>query len=425
MDPESDAKPGSRKGDAAPKHAAPAHIPGTPEVLEENARHAGQHISALQVQKMEALARLSGGLSHDFNNLLTVAIGNLAVLSKMQPLPEAAHELIATALNAFRRGTECGNLFSANPQRRAQDRSLTDLNPVVERAVASVRPRGRDRNKLTVSRASSLPAASIDAERFEDAVAAVLENAWEATPPDGEIIIETFVIDHLPSDAISAYNSDSPHICVRVRDTGPGMPISVLERAFDPYFTTKADHGGRGLGLTSVYQIIQQARGAITARSTPGWGTEICLYLPIPKSAPKLEATNEKNEGKAGRVLVIEDQPDVRDTLHTMITGLGYAVEVAVSGMQALRFLADRGPYSVVVTDLVLPGLISGYDIAEKARSMDQKTGVMMMSGYAPDPDLLEDLMGDNSKFLHKPVELEALERTLADLGRANTEPDP
>ena len=103
MDPESDSKPGSRKGEANPKHAPPGHITGTIENLEESARNAGQHLSVLQVQKMEALTRLSGGLSHDFNNLLTVAIGNLAVLSKMQPLPEAAHELIATALDAFRR----------------------------------------------------------------------------------------------------------------------------------------------------------------------------------------------------------------------------------------------------------------------------------------------------------------------------------
>jgi signal transduction histidine kinase len=371
-----------------------------------------------QAQKMEAIGQLTGGIAHDFNNILTAIFGSLEMVLASEEADDATRRLVATALRSAGRGARLTQQLLAFARRQVLQPKLANLNDLLlEMRVLMQRAVG-EAVEISFSLAKELPSCLIDPAQLETAMLNLVINARDAMPEGGAVRVETAPV------SLSAATDDLPrgdYVRLSVADTGVGMSPEVAARAFEPFFTTKETGKGSGLGLSMVYGFAKQSAGALRIDSAPGRGTTVSLFLPVLPALARAQSGTEQERplgvvaSGSGTVLLVEDNEDVRSATAGVLSSLGYRVIVASHGKRAIELLRRRGSIDLLLTDLVMPGGMSGVEVAREARRLRSGLPVLLMSGYSP-PDLGE-LGGElNCAFIHKPFRPAELGKAISDL---------
>ncbi|WP_024514726.1 response regulator [Bradyrhizobium sp. Tv2a-2] len=342
----------------------------------------------VQSQKMEAIGQLTGGLAHDFNNLLTAVVGNLDLIRMRASDPRIARQA-EHAFKAAERGSKLTAQLLAFSRTQKLVTAPVDLNALITGMGELVNQTLGAEITVKTELAEGLPHALADANQLELAILNLSINARDAMPGGGTLTISTRP-DH----------ADKGRVIVCVADTGTGMPPEVVTRAFDPFFTTKPPGKGTGLGLSQVYGIVRQLGGDVTIDTAPGKGTGIRIALRIAHAPAEHESTGPSDVSRGSEnILIVDDDPDVRDIMSSVLSDLGYQVREATSGDTALDMLKDYRP-DLLILDFGMPGA-NGAEVAASARAMNVGLRILFVSGYS-DTSAIERAVG-KAALLHKP----------------------
>ncbi len=342
-----------------------------------------------QAQKMEAIGQLTGGLAHDFNNMLTVVIGNLVALKENHPDDPLTENFVEPAMLAANRGAELIRRLLGFARRQPLEPRPLEVNELIlgmSKLIRRSLP-----GTIAVSTASREPClvAMVDAHQLENALLNLALNARDAMPNGGELRIESSQ-EHL--DARAAADLEVPpgdYVQIAVSDNGMGMDGSTLARVFEPFFTTKQFGMGSGLGMSMVYGFVKQSGGGVRIRSRQARGTTVALLLPSvaesdqPEALPALAAPLDES-GLAGKlVLLAEDDADVRTVVRMQLAELGCAVVEAENGAEAADMVENIPAIALVISDVVMPGTMDGRALARFVRRFRPELPMVLMSGYA------------------------------------------
>jgi PAS domain S-box-containing protein len=376
----------------------------------------------VQAQKMEAVGQLSGGIAHDFNNLLTVVIGNAESLStalKARPDLKQLADMIAAA---GERGAELTRRLLAFSRRQVLQPVKINCNHLVESMQRILRRTLSEDIEIRTSLADDLWPAFADPTQLESAILNLAINARDAMPDGGSLTISTanIAFDEPYRDRHLEVKPGN-YVLIAVTDSGEGMPPDVVERAFEPFFTTKEVGKGSGLGLSMVYGFIKQSNGHVTIYSEPGLGTTVRLYLPATSTVvekpttPRASAGEEARDGREA-VLVAEDDPFVRAYVVASLEELGYRTIAADDGREALKRLTQGLEVDILFTDIVMPGGMNGWELAEQAQKIRPGLKVLFTSGYALESLVARGRIQADVAILNKPYRKADLARLLRDV---------
>jgi len=342
----------------------------------------------VQSQKMEAIGQLTGGLAHDFNNLLTAVVGNLDLIRKRASDPRIVRQA-EHAFKAAERGSKLTAQLLAFSRTQKLATAPVDLNALITGMSELVNQTLGAEITVRTDLAPDLPHALADANQLELAILNLSINARDAMAGGGTLTIST------RRDPV-----DKARVVICVADTGTGMPPEVVARAFDPFFTTKPAGKGTGLGLSQVYGIVQQIGGDVVIDTAIGEGTRINIALPVAHgvAAREISETDVVSRGSE-TVLVVDDDPDVRQIMSGVLADLGYRVKEAVNGEAALDILKDFRP-DLLVLDFGMPGT-NGAEVASSARQQNGGLRILFVSGYS-DTSAIEKAVGKIT-LLRKP----------------------
>ena len=339
-----------------------------------------------QSQRMEAVGSLAGGMAHDFNNLLAIVIGNLDSIVAVAPVPEIVSTLIHDALGAALRGAELTRSLLAFARRQPLRPTELDLNTLIVELAGLVGRLLREDVTVSLDLASDVSPVTADRAQLEAALVNLASNARDAMPNGGTLRIAT-ENRVLGVEYCRLHPGLRPggYVMIEVSDTGTGMLPEVVSRVYEPFFTTKAADKGTGLGLSMVFGFVQQSGGHIDVASEPGIGTAFRLYLPRSAPAgsaePTLAAPVSEPRGDGVTVLVVEDNASLRRIVTRQLNALGYKVKEAGDAASALAVLAE-GPVDLLFSDIVMPGGMNGFELAERAGGLQPGLKVVLTSGY-------------------------------------------
>lgn len=391
------------------------------EVLAEKAK---AEADLMHAQRMEAVGRLTGGVAHDFNNLLTVVIGALDMILRSPDDAARRKKLGEAALAAARRGEGLTHQLLAFSRRQALRPQPTDLNALVVEGEPLLRRAVGEAIEFRLELRRGGARVSVDPAQFEAALLNLLVNARDAVTSRvsrdggarGWISLNTSHCEIELGEVLEMAPGD--YVCVTVSDNGAGMDDATLARVFEPFFTTKAVGKGTGLGLSQVYGFARQSGGGVRIISGPGEGTEIRLYLPpldpAEVVAPAVERSASEVIPGGRRLLLVEDDAGVSAIAVELLTGLGLDVEAVETGPDALAALADSR-FDVMLSDVVMPGGMTGIELARICAERHPDLRILLTSGYAGD-DVDEALSDAPWPFLRKPYSGEQLRDALGDL---------
>jgi len=340
-----------------------------------------------QAQKMEAVGQLTGGIAHDFNNLLTVILGNLELLRIHSAEQPKLLRHIDSAIAATARGGALTQRLLAFSRRQSLHPVPVDVTALLRGMEELLRRTLGEDIRIEIEAAPNLWNSMIDPNQLESAILNLALNARDAMPLGGELLMtlqNCNAIRGVSGDPDSA----NDYIKLRIRDTGRGISADVLPHVFEPFFTTKGPGEGSGLGLSMVYGFIHQSGGSIVLTSTLGEGTTAEVLLPRAFDGQDVLDDSVNRTPPTGRgqtILVIEDDPGVTTVVSDGLRELGYHVVHVANGEEALRRLDDPDPVDLVLSDIVLPGGLSGLDIQDAFRQRRPALRFLFMSGYAQD----------------------------------------
>jgi PAS domain S-box-containing protein len=376
-----------------------------------------------QSQKMEAVGQLTGGVAHDFNNILMVILANVEELLDDDSLTADQREMLTSIAGSGERAAELTRRLLAFSRKQRLMPQPTNVGDLIAGTDKLLRRTLGEQIEIEAIFADDLWITSIDRSQLEAALVNLCLNARDAMPNGGRLLIET---KNMELDDV--YASANPgavageYAMLAVSDTGVGMPPAVLERVFEPFFTTKEVGKGTGLGLSMVYGFIKQSNGHIKIYSEVGHGTAVKMYFPRSDSpsAAAVAVRREAPPGGSERILVVEDEDAVRAIVGEQLRGLGYDVQLAGDAEQALALLrSDR--FDLVLTDVVMPGRLNGRGLADEIVRSWPGTRVVFMSGYSENA-LLNDGRLDNGVMLlakpHQKADLARIIRSALSGGR-------
>jgi len=366
-----------------------------------------------QAQRMEAVGRLAGGVAHDFNNLLTVISGYAEMLMKSLQDRTVDLKRIQEIHRAASRAGALTRQLLAFGRKQVMEPRVLDLDDVVQGMVPMLGRLLGEHIELRMERSPSLGRVKADPGQIEQVVMNLAINARDAMPDGGTLTIEMGDVELAGASAVpDAPLRSGPHVMLAVRDTGHGMDAATQARIFEPFFTTKEVGKGTGLGLATVYGIIQQSGGTIRVESEPGRGSTFRIYLPlVDEEAAAAEAASSAGAVRPGHetLLVVEDEPVVRALVQEVLTTHGYLVLVAANAHEALRIEERHAePIALLVTDVVMPGP-SGRELAQEFGRRRPSARVLFVSGYANDAFANRGLLQPGTWFLQKPFSAEVL----------------
>ncbi len=377
---------------------------------------------ALQhAQRLESIGQLTGGIAHDFNNLLTVIQGNLQVLDELPPDADDAYrkQLVAAATRASRRGAELTAKLLAFSRRQVLQPARVDVAAMLASLADMLRRTLDQRIGIDVEVAADGLAVLADPSHLESALLNIAINARDAMPDGGRLRFRADRCEVLPMSVRAALDDPGAggFVAISIADTGTGMRPDVKERAFEPFFTTKEAGRGTGLGLSTVYGFVKQSRGSVKIDSTPGAGTTVTLYIPGPRDAEStvpaaVEAPRSVPSGL--RVLLVEDDDEVRAVLATFLEMLGCKVQAASSAEQALQRLDPAARIDLLLTDIVLGPGMRGTELAARASERFKGLAVLLMSGFSSELLDADRDSPPNWELLRKPCSREELARAMA-----------
>ena len=359
-----------------------------------------------QSQRLDAIGKLTGGIAHDFNNILMVimaAVESMIEEDTVSPRMQKQLERIGTATQ---RAADLTRQLLAFARKQPLQPRPSNLNDVV---VSTGELLGRtlgEHIEIDSILADDLWSTNIDRAQLESALVNLAINARDAMPEGGRLMIETrnAVLD----EDYARLNPEvvpGEYAMLAVSDSGQGIPPDVLEHVFEPFFTTKEAGKGTGLGLSMVYGFIKQSNGHIKIYSEVDHGTTLRIYLPrnhVP--ATKVEtATREIAPRGSERILVVEDDDDVRESVVSQLLSLGYVVEEARNGTEGLDRVTQNGPYDLLLTDVVMPGRLNGRGLADAARQHRAGLRVLFMSGYTENAIIHHGRLDPGARLLSKP----------------------
>ncbi len=372
--------------------------------------------TARQSQKMEAVGHLTGGIAHDFNNLLQIIGANLERTAGDLKSDPKNLERVRSAIEAVARGARLTGQLLAFARRQALDPRSTNVGRVIQDMTDLLRRTLGERVEVECIIAGGLWNTFVDPGQIESAILNLAINARDAMPHGGKLTLE--VANAFLDDAYAAQHSEvtsGQYVMVGISDTGEGMGPDVVARAFEPFFTTKPEGRGTGLGLSQVYGFVKQSGGHIKIYSEMGQGTTVKLYLP--RTRKPQEGTGPVPTGPvetgSERILVVEDDAQVRAAAVDSLTELGYAVLKAENTEQALAILGSGVPVDVLFTDVVMPGPIKTRDLARLAQEMQPKILVLYTSGYTQNAIVHNGKLDEDALLLSKPYRREELARKL------------
>ncbi len=388
-------------------------------IIHDLSRRKAAESALQQAQKMESLGQLTGGIAHDFNNLLTVITGNLELLD-MQ-LSEASHkELLDEAIEAADLGARLTHGLLAFARRSTLDPETVDVNEVAIGLTDMLQRTLGPTIDLGSVLGSDLWSTKVDRAQLESGLVNLAINARDAMPKGGKLVIETrnTVIDADQQD-VGFGLKQGEYVQLTVIDTGHGMAQETLQRVMEPFFTTKEAGRGTGLGLSMVLGFAQQSGGHLAIYSEVGVGTTVNMYLPRQlEDGKEPEAAHSYLDQKSGSgetILVVEDDPKVRKLTISRLQRLGYVVHAANDGEQAKEVLNTIPDIDLVFTDLVMPGELSGYEVAQYVQQHFPEIGVLLTSGYAEELTRGEKLQVSELTLLRKPYRLRELADAIAE----------
>ncbi len=356
-----------------------------------------------RAQRIESLGQLTGGIAHDFNNLLTVILGNAELIQMVSQEDSPVLPLVGDVIKAAQRGAELTQALLAFARRQALAPAVVDLNELVFEMRGLLERTLGDHIEISLDLSEDLPLALVDRAQLESALLNLCLNSRDAMPGGGHLAIET---GHRHRNA----GQDS-RVTLSVVDTGCGIPDEDMGRLFEPFFTTKPKGKGTGLGLPMVHGFVQQSGGEVEVESTLGTGTVVRLNLPLADSkvSTKKPELPDDSHGGTEIILLVEDDALVRNYTYELLNALGYTVEVASNGPEALEIVRRGTTIDLLFTDVMMPGGFNGRELAETIHQILPDLPVLYMSGYT------EGLMhGDaDVDLLRKPFRRSELARRI------------
>ncbi len=362
----------------------------------------------LQAQKMEALGRLAGGVAHDFNNLLGVIGGYAELLETRLGHSESLRRYCAKIVDTTQRASRLTRqllTFSrkevTRPMPLQPDQALREMSGLLARLI------GEDVELVMDLRAGGT--VLMDKTHFEQIIFNIAINSRDAMPNGGHLTIETEDIFR-PSLLASGNISISQFVTIRISDTGVGMDESTRQHVFEPFFTTKGVGQGTGLGLATVYGIMQQCGGEISIDSQPGKGTQVNIFVPAVGAleAAECDGAGQEIRKGVGNILLVEDEAELRNVSAEFLTAIGYSVICASSGPEALKLAREAGRIDLVISDVVMPKM-NGREFADCLLRARPQIKLLFVSGYADDVVLHAGLPVEATPFLQKPFSLRQL----------------
>lgn len=352
----------------------------------------------LHASKLEAVGRLTGGIAHDFNNMLSVVIGNLDLLEKAIKGNAKAEPRVRMAMEGAQRCADLTHRLLAFSRRQPLQVSIIDVGTLMPGLLELMRRTLGEHINVSLDIENASHPIQFDRAQLEAALLNLAVNARDAMPHGGDlsISVKTENVEE------GAAERSGDFVIVEVKDTGIGMPPEVLERVFEPFFTTKESGKGTGLGLSMVYGFVQQSHGLIKVDSAPNQGTAIRIYLPR-ASGPAENVASKPNNlakpfGEGQTVLVVEDNPAVRQVAISTLMSLGFKVIEAGTGDEAARILRSNHQVKLVLSDIRMPGEITGIDLTRIMKSERPDIHILLTTGYVDSDEALEDI-----ELLRKP----------------------
>ena len=383
-------------------------------VIAEIATRRDAEAKLAQAQKMETVGKLTGGVAHDFNNLLQVVSGNLQLLAKDIAGNPRAETRVANALAGVARGSRLAAQLLAFGRRQALEPKVVNVTRFVQGMEDILRRAIGEGVEIETVFGGGLWNTFIDPGQIENALLNLAINARDAMEGQGRLTIE-LANAHLDDEYARTHDEVTPgqYVMLAVTDTGSGMASDVLEKAFEPFFSTKAEGKGSGLGLSMVYGFVKQSGGHVKIYSEVGHGTTIRLYLPRAMESEDIEVAVDTGPitGGTETVLVVEDDDEVRATVVEMLTDLGYRVLKAVDAQSALNVIESGIAIDMLFTDVVMPGALKSPELARKARQRLPDLAVLFTSGYTENSIVHGGRLDAGVELLSKPYTREALAR--------------
>ena len=360
----------------------------------------------VQAQKMEAIGQLSSGIAHDFNNLLTIIVGNLSILQEQANGNAPLLNLVEPALDASKRGAQLVQRLLSFSRQQPLRPTVINIRALIEDIIPLLQRSLSSRIKLSLEFSDESLIARIDAHQLENALLNLAVNARDAMPDGGSLKIQAqrVALDEQTSREYDVVQGD--FIRIEVSDTGVGMEPEIQARIFEPFFTTKDFGRGSGLGLSMIYGFVKQSGGGITVRSEHEQGTTMSLVLPMHQELPEEQHPAGQAETIVSRsgqlVLLVEDDPDVRQVIRNQLLDLGHPVLEADNAAHALELIRNIDDIAIVVTDVIMPGSRNGREMARAAQEFRPQLHIVIMSGFE---DLLKDDHSNDGEFisLNKP----------------------
>jgi signal transduction histidine kinase len=394
-------------------------------------RHSQEQLAAsqsalFQAQKMEAIGQLTGGVAHDFNNVLQIIGGNLQLLKLVGALNEASRARIDMALTGVERGAKLSSHLLAFARRQPLQSVVVNPGHLLREMDDMMRRVLGPRARVTTEIAPALGSTLVDPNQLHNVLLNLAINARDAMGGSGTLTIRAANVE--PEDAL--HGKLPPEVApgrwvlIEIADTGKGMSPDVLARAFEPFFTTKPTGQGTGLGLSMAYGFVKQSGGEIVLQSQPGQGTSVRIYLPRSDAEPAMqeEIVHAPLLGGPETILVVEDEEDVRSTTCGILSALGYRVLEAPDAAAAVALIdhaiESEQAIDLVFTDVIMPGPVSSLQLADVVRERLPYTEILYTSGYAEGVLAHEGKLQSTVNLLQKPYHPDALSARIRHLLR-------
>jgi PAS domain S-box-containing protein len=368
-------------------------------------------------QRLEAMGQLTGGVAHDFNNLLMVITGAADKLGRTIQDEKVAGslEMIATAV---KRGKDLTSHLLSFARRQTFETAVLDLTEMLPKFEEMLKRSLRGDIEIRTRTDGGPCRVHVDQGELELALLNLGVNARDAMPDGGILSLAIRRVELFGGADIDGLRGT--FVAVELADTGVGIPAEALTHVFDPFFTTKGLGKGTGLGLSQVYGFAKQSGGTATIRSEPGHGTTISIYLPATDAPVQVEQKTEPVHGEPrtaeGTVLLVEDSQEVTAILAEYLEQLGFAVDHAWNGSEALQNLQSKGPYHLVVTDILMPGSVAGLELARIVRGNYSEIPVLLTTGYSA---RAQEAVLEGFSVLQKPYDLQTLSDAIRELQSA------
>ncbi len=386
-------------------------------VIDATERHALED-RLRQSQKMEAVGQLTGGIAHEFNNLLQVVTGNLELLDEKIAHGGKERRWLTAARRGAERGAELTDRLLSFSRKQALAPRTVDLRRALAELEAIVCRTLGETIAIRTAMAGDLRPAEVDPGQLQNALLNLFLNARDAMPKGGTISVSAsnITVDATKADSFENV-TPGDFVTLQVADAGHGMTEETLQHVFEPFFTTKEVGQGTGLGLSMVYGFAQQSGGFVEIESAVGRGTTVRLCLPSAAAQVASIGQNEADRSPAGRtVLLVEDDHDVRELLAELLISLGYGVVQADDGVAALTALDGGRPIDLLFTDVVMPGGLSGYELARECRRRRPNLKVIYTTGYSDEVAAEASGPGNGSILLRKPTSRDDLADAIAEV---------